>query len=36
MRRFGFRDDDEDFNRFARDIIEYPHLSDPEAKLRVA
>ena len=35
-RRFGFRDDCEDFDRFARDIIEPPHFPDPEAILRLA
>jgi hypothetical protein len=35
-RGFGFRDDREDFDGFARDVIEHPHFSNPEAILRLA
>jgi len=35
-RRFGFRDDSEDFDDFARDVIEHPHFPNPEAILRLA
>src|SRR3990172_2626842 len=34
--RFGFRDDREDFDSFARDVIEHPHFPNPEAILRLA
>lgn len=34
--RFGFRDDREDLDGFARDIVEHPHFPDPEAILRLA
>src|SRR5260370_35425804 len=34
--RFGFRDNCEDLDCFARDVIEDPHLSNPEAILRLA
>src|SRR6266542_4445464 len=33
---FRFRDDCEDLDRFARDVIEYPHFPNPEAILRLA
>src|ERR1700694_731632 len=35
-RCFGFRDDREDFDSFARDVIEHPHLPNPESILRLA
>jgi hypothetical protein len=35
-RRFGFRDDCEDFDRFVRDVIDHLHFPDPEAILRLA
>jgi len=34
--RFGFRDNCEDLDCFARDVIEDPHLPNPEAILRLA
>src|SRR5438132_11260502 len=34
--RFGFRDDREDLDTFARDVIEHPHFPNPEAILRLA
>ncbi len=33
---FGFRDDREDLDSFARDVIEHPHFPNPEAILRLA
>jgi len=30
---FGFRDDREDLDSFARDVIEHPHFPNPEAIL---
>src|SRR2546426_3919475 len=36
VRRFGFRDDREDLDGFARDVIEHSHFPDPEAILRLA
>ncbi|HKB49225.1 MAG TPA: hypothetical protein VKC57_16075 [Ktedonobacterales bacterium] len=35
-RCFCFRDDREDLDSFARDVIEHPHFPDPEAILRLA
>ena len=32
---FGFRDDREDLDSFARDVIEHPHFPNPEAILRL-
>lgn len=32
-RRFGLRDDREDFDRFVRDVIEHPYLPHPKAVL---
>jgi len=34
-RGFGFRDDREDLDGFARDVIEHPHFSNPQAILRL-
>src|SRR4029077_7110956 len=34
-RCFGFRDDREDLDSFARDVIEHSHLSNPKAILRL-
>jgi hypothetical protein len=36
LRRFAFRDDRKDFDGFACDVIEHPHLSDPETILELA
>src|SRR5436309_2524882 len=36
VRGFSFRDDREDLDGFARDVIEHPHFPDPEAILRLA
>lgn len=33
--RFGFGDDREDFDGFARDVIEYSHFPNPETILRL-
>src|SRR5712692_6126191 len=33
---FGFRDDREDLDGFARDVIKHPHFSNPESILRLA
>ena len=34
-RGFGFRDDREDLDGFARDVIEHPHFPNPKAVLRL-
>src|SRR4026208_226137 len=34
-RGFGFRDDREDLDSFARDVIEHPHFPNPKAILRL-
>jgi hypothetical protein len=35
-RGFCFRDDREDLDSFTRDVIEHPHVPNPEAILRLA
>jgi hypothetical protein len=35
-RRFGFRDDRENLDSFARDVREHPYFPDPGAILRLA
>jgi len=35
-RRFSFRDDREDLDSFARDVIEHSHFPDPETILWLA
>jgi hypothetical protein len=34
-RCFGFRDDREDLDSFARDVIEHPHFPNPKSILRL-
>jgi hypothetical protein len=36
VRGFGFRDDREDLDSFARDVIKHPHFPNPETILRLA